>query len=52
MKPGAIGEVFTSAVAIAGENPDDIHIPILNPNAALVSRILGGNLSTSQVQKG
>lgn len=52
MKPGATTEVFTSAVAKAGEKPDDIHIPKLNPSAALVSLILGGNFSTSQVQNG
>ena len=37
MKPGANIEVFTNAVASAGENPDDIHIPVLKPNDALVS---------------
>ena len=52
MNPGANGDSFTSQVAKAGENPDDMQIPMLKPKAALVSRIFAGKISTSQVQKG
>ena len=52
MNPGANGENFTSQVAKAGENPDDMQMPMLKPKAALVSRIFAGKISTSQVQKG
>mmetsp|Transcript_10513 Transcript_10513/g.16932 ORF Transcript_10513/g.16932 Transcript_10513/m.16932 type:complete len:113 (-) Transcript_10513:277-615(-) len=50
--PGADGEIFTIAVATAGENPEDMHIPTLNPRATDVSLTCGGKLSTSQVKEG
>jgi len=50
--PGRTSEVRTSAVASAGEKPDDIQMPMLKPKETLVSRILVGKRSMSQVQKG
>ena len=52
MNPGANGDSVAIAVAKAGENPDDMQMPMLKPRAALVSRIFTGKISTSQVQKG
>ena len=52
INPGAITDIFTSAVAKAGENPAERHTPILKPNEALVKRIFGGNFSTSQAVNG
>ena len=52
IKPGATTETFTNAVANAGLNPAEMHMPKLNPNEAEVRRIFGGNRSTNQVQNG
>ena len=52
IKPGEGGENVTSQVAKAGENPEDIQMPILNPKDTLVRRMLTGKRSTSQAQNG
>ena len=52
INPGAHSDVRTNEVAIAGLKPELIQMPMLNPRAADVSLIFGGNRSTSQVQNG
>mmetsp|Transcript_12079 Transcript_12079/g.19145 ORF Transcript_12079/g.19145 Transcript_12079/m.19145 type:complete len:116 (-) Transcript_12079:564-911(-) len=50
--PGAEGKTVTIAVATAGANPEDMHIPTLNPRATDVSLTCGGKVSTSHVKEG
>jgi hypothetical protein len=52
IKPGANGESLTSQVANAGEKPEDIQMPTLNPKDTLVRRMLTGNRSTSHELNG
>ena len=53
INPGATGPIpLTRAVAMAGANPLDIHIPILKPRDADVIRIFAGKVSTKKVGNG